>query len=219
MNNLMISNEILEMTSLQLAELTGKKHQHIMRDIRNEMDLLGDLGASIFGLVNYTDAKGELRPCYRFGKKGAMQLALKYDAVTRFKVIEKIEELEKLSNNKASYQIQDPIERAKKWIEEQEEIKKINETNKLLMHINKSYTSTEIAKECGFSSATALNKFLNSKKIQYKINNTWVLYSDYQTKGLDKIKEDVLDNGKVIYHRKWTQIGREFILNLVNNEA
>lgn len=52
------------------------------------------------------------------------------------------------------------------------------------------------------------------KKIQYKINDTWVMYSQYSNLGYEEIKQEVLDNGKVIYHRRITQIGREFILNL-----
>lgn len=35
--------------------------------------------------------------------------------------------------------------------------------------------------------------------------------------GYEDIKQEVLDNGKVIYHRKITQMGREFILGLFEN--
>ena len=50
--------------------------------------------------------------------------------------------------------------------------------------------------------------------IQYKVNKTWVLYSDYANLGYEDIKQEVLDNGKVVYHRKFTQSGRDFILEL-----
>lgn len=91
-------------------------------------------------------------------------------------------------------------------------------TNHILMHVNKTYTSTEIAKELGFRSAIALNRDLAEKRIQFKQNNTWVLYSDYANKGYVEIKQEALDNGKVIYHRRWTQIGREFLLRLYENK-
>lgn len=85
----------IQMTSLDIAEITGKNHQHVMRDIRNEIEKLGEeIGQSIFGQTTYSDSQRKQQPCFTFGRKGAMQLALKYDAVTRFKVIEKIEELE-----------------------------------------------------------------------------------------------------------------------------
>jgi len=87
----------LKMTSIELAEITCKQHAHIMRDIRNEIEALGD--ESKFGCIftesNYRDAYDREKPQYTFGREGAMQLALKYDAVTRRKVIIKLEELEK----------------------------------------------------------------------------------------------------------------------------
>jgi len=89
--------------------------------------------------------------------------------------------------------------------------------NAILTHVNKTYTMTEIAKELNLKSATELNKILAEKRIQYKINDTWVLYSDYSNLGYEDIKQEVLDNGKVIYHRRITQLGREFILGLFNN--
>lgn len=86
--------------------------------------------------------------------------------------------------------------------------------NAILMHVNKTYTMTEIAKELGLKSAIELNKRLAEKKIQYKVNETWVMYSQYSDLGYEEIKQEVLDTGKVIYHRRITQMGREFILNL-----
>lgn len=91
--------------------------------------------------------------------------------------------------------------------------------NAILMHVNKTYTMTEIAKELGLKSAIELNKLLAEKKIQYKVNETWVMYSQYSDLGYEEIKQEVLDNGKVIYHRRITQMGREFILNLFDSVA
>lgn len=91
--------------------------------------------------------------------------------------------------------------------------------NAILMHVNKTYTVTEIAKELGLKSAVQLNKMLAEKKIQYYINGTWVMYSKYSNLGYEEIKQEVLDTGKVIYHRRITQLGREFILGLFANAA
>lgn len=88
--------------------------------------------------------------------------------------------------------------------------------NAILTHVNKTYTMTEIAKELNMKSAAELNKELRDRHIQYKVNGTWVLYSEYSNMGYEDIKQEVLDNGKVIYHRRITQIGREFILSLFN---
>lgn len=86
--------------------------------------------------------------------------------------------------------------------------------NAILMHVNKTYTVTEIAKELDLKSAVQLNKMLAEKKIQYQVNGTWVMYSKYSDLGYEEIKQEVLDTGKVIYNRRITQLGREFILKL-----
>lgn len=89
--------------------------------------------------------------------------------------------------------------------------------NTILMHTNKTYTATEIAKELGFKSANALNKDLCDKGIQYKVNNTYVLYSNYADLGYVSIKQQILDSGKEVYNRHFTQDGRKFILDLYNS--
>ena len=86
--------------------------------------------------------------------------------------------------------------------------------NAILMHVNKTYTMTEIAKELNLKSAIELNNKLSDMKIQFKTNKTWVLYSKYSNLGYEEIKQEILDNGRVVYHRKITQTGRDFIINL-----
>lgn len=83
-----------------------------------------------------------------------------------------------------------------------------------LIHQNKLYTTSEIAKELGLKSANKLNQLLAEKKIQYKQNKTWLLYSKYADCGYVSIKQDILDSGHIIYDRKWSGAGRDFILNL-----
>lgn len=101
-----------------------------------------------------------------------------------------------------------------------EKLKRVEaeKTVNILTHVNKTYTATEIAKELGFRSAMALNKDLQNKKIQFYQNKTWVFYSKYADKGYVDIKQEVLDNGKVVYHRRFTQLGREFIIKLYDKK-
>lgn len=92
--NLLV-NESIKMTSLDIAEVTKKQHKHVLADIRKEIEELGDeIGQLIFRPSSYINSQNKEQPCYEFGKDGAMQLALKYDAGTRYKVIKRIEELE-----------------------------------------------------------------------------------------------------------------------------
>lgn len=91
--------------------------------------------------------------------------------------------------------------------------------NAILTHVNKTYTMTEIAKELNMKSAIQLNRLLAEKKIQYHVNGTWVMYSKYSDLGYEEIKQEVLDSGRVIYHRRITQMGRAFILDLLSGKA
>ena len=81
------------MTSLEIAELTGKEHNKILRDIRDEIEKLEKQGIraeTIFGLGEYLDKNNQSRPMYNLTKEGVLQLAARYDAVVRFKLIEKV---------------------------------------------------------------------------------------------------------------------------------
>lgn len=60
-------------SSLEIAELTGKRHDAILRDIRNLLNQ--GVNAHNFVEVEYTDKKGEKRPCYELTKKGCLILA------------------------------------------------------------------------------------------------------------------------------------------------
>src|SRR5690625_1505454 len=92
----LIKSTEIKMTSLDIANVTGKEHKNIMRDIRNEIEELGEeTSRLIFEQSTYTNERGREYPCYEFGKDGAMQLALKYDAKTRYNVIQYVEKLER----------------------------------------------------------------------------------------------------------------------------
>ena len=88
-------NELLSketMSSLQIAEITGKRHDAILRDIRHL--ITQGVNAHNFVEVEYTDKKGEKRPCFELTKKGCLILASGYDAKLRERIIDRWEELE-----------------------------------------------------------------------------------------------------------------------------
>lgn len=87
----------------------------------------------------------------------------------------------------------------------------------ILTHTNKTYTATEVAKEIGMRSAKELNKWLEKQHVQYKVNETWVPCAKYSNMAWFEIKQEEMDNGHIIYHRKITGLGREGILDLYNN--
>ena len=98
-----LMNKDLTMTSLEMAELTGKNHADVMRDIRSEMESLeldGFIGESIFALSSYINSQNKSLPMYSMGREGAMQIATRYSATIRRKVILRLDELEKLNTSR-----------------------------------------------------------------------------------------------------------------------
>lgn len=75
-----------------------------------------------------------------------------------------------------------------------------------------------IAKDYGWS-AKQMNRFLNDKGVQYKLNGTWLLYSKYADRGYTKTVTYAYDTYDGDAHAnvftKWTQAGRLFIYELM----
>lgn len=235
MNELQILNDEMSMTSLEVVDLINKfrkeegnmkslTHANFLKSVRKEIETLENVGISTkvnFYLSSYSDGIRNYT-MYKLSKAGIMQMLNKESALVRYKTQLYIEALENkiLEQNTPSYMISDPIKRAEQWIKEQKEKQLIEEQKKLieekhdnLVHTSKTYTTTEIAKELGFKSATALNKDLESKKIQYKVNGTWVLNSKFSEKELVNIKQSELEGGRIIYNRRWTGKGRDWLVN------
>lgn len=67
-------------TSLKIAELFGKEHKHVIRDIREKIlpNVSDDFNQSNFGLVDYRDGKGQYRPMYYLTRDGFTMVAMGY---------------------------------------------------------------------------------------------------------------------------------------------
>lgn len=90
---------VTQMTSLEVAEITGKEHKSILRDIRDEIEKLESqriFTEHIFVPSEYQDRTGRTLPMYILTREGVLQLAARYDAVVRFKLIEKVSQLAKV---------------------------------------------------------------------------------------------------------------------------
>ncbi len=160
---------------------------------------------------------------YRLAMKAKNETAEKFQALVADEIIPSIRKYDiYATDNIIDNILNNPdfgIELLTKLKEERAARVKAERKNAILMHINKTYTMTEIAKELGLKSATQLNRLLADRKIQYQVNGTWVMYSQYSNLGYEEIKQEVLDNGKVIYHRRITQLGREFLINFLSENS
>ena len=109
-------------------------------------------------------------------------------------------------------------ESGKRLVEMRKRAEIAENKNNLLMHSEKSYTITEIAKELGYNSAIEFNKLLHEDEIIFKQNGTWVPYSRYSKCGYFEIKQSILENEIVVYNLRVTQKGREFLLSRYSNK-
>ena len=145
----------------------------------------------------------------------------------------------------ASYQIEDPIERAKRWIEEQQHTRALEvqteqqaqticiQQKELTVAAPKvkyyddtlastdCLTTTQVADDLGIS-ARALNQQLSNAGIQYFQSGSWHLKGKYRewqlasTRTYNYIKGDGSTGTKV--NLVWNQRGKRFILALYNND-
>ena len=96
MNELMNIESRNTLTSLEVAQIAGKEHKNILADIRDEISKLGEeRGRLIFQQSCYTNLQNKQQPMFLLNYKGVLQLGARYNAETRFKLIEKIEQLQK----------------------------------------------------------------------------------------------------------------------------
>ncbi|EMC8351911.1 Rha family transcriptional regulator [Escherichia coli] len=112
-------DQLVSMTSVEIAELTGKEHYHVLRDIRK---MLEELNASKIGGVDeetYKDAKGETRTLYRLDRKHTFILVAGYSVQLRAKCYDYIQTLERrvlqLEDQKKRAAIQSANRRGVTW--------------------------------------------------------------------------------------------------------
>ena len=225
-NELTASTKENTISSREVAEMMEIRHDHMLDKIDkiNQVLLNRKIGSVDFWIESeYKDSTGRSVREYQVTKKGCELIAHKSSGekgiVFTVKYMERFEEMEKKLQKQLPGTYIEALEQLlaseKEKARVQLELKDEQHKNEMLMHFNKLYTTTEIAKELGIKSAAKLNKVLNDKGIQFKQNGTWVLYSDYSECGYVSIKQTLLENGHIIYDRKWTQEGRKFLLDLL----
>lgn len=199
------------MTSLQIAEITGKPHADVMKAIRKMEPAWSKINEGNFSLVEYKDKKGETRPCYSLNKEECLYIATKFNDEARAKLIKRWKELEE-QHQKPSVP-QNYLEALKSLVKaeeekqqlalenkkQQEQIVTISKTNMELgnkitemlpkvsyydkiLQSNATMTVTQIAQDYGMS-AMKLNKELEAMKIQHKVRGQWILYGKFLTGG------------------------------------
>ncbi|WP_449411387.1 phage antirepressor KilAC domain-containing protein [Methylobacterium komagatae] len=90
------------MTSLDIAERSGKRHDHVMRDIRVMLtDLHGEGGVPIFGDTYRHPQNGQNYPIFRLPQRECLILVSGYSVELRARIIDRWQELETEARNPA----------------------------------------------------------------------------------------------------------------------
>jgi len=238
MNSLKALSSTITIDSREVAEMVGKEHSKLLRDIRTYVNYLDE---AKIGLVDffinstYQDAKGEQRPGFLLTKQGcemvANKLTGKKGTLFTAKYVIKFNEME-AQQTPDSYMIVDPIARAKQWIEEQQQTQLLIEKNAVqeqliaeyepkityldeILNSKNTMAITQIAADYGMS-GQELNKILWNHEVQRKVGGQWVLYKKHMNNGFTKSKTYTNDTG-AYPQTKWTQKGRIFIHNLLES--
>lgn len=174
MNDLQILQAKGTMTSLEIAEITGKEHYNILRDVKDEISKLGTGRAElIFELSEYKDTTGRKLPMYIANVQGVLQLGARYSADVRYRLIEKVTKKE-VSQNYVNNDLID-LEKDRIKLEKSKILKELSQTilneryketlaiysanalyDEPILELpaieKKSYTATEIGKKLGITS-------------------------------------------------------------------
>ncbi len=169
-----------------MMEMTSKDgHANLMRKIEKIDEVLTSSKVTTLYYwfeSTYIDGKGETRKEYQVTKKGCEMLAHKSTGnkgiLFTHKYMERFDQMENhIKQQKDSYMIDDPIERAKRWIEEQQEKQLLAIQNEEMkpkalaydkfMEADGTYTTTNACKMLGLK-RNKVFEFLRENELVYK---------------------------------------------------
>lgn len=196
--------------SREVAEMVGKQHNELLKDIRRYAEQLGEgkiPQSDFFTESTYKSDRGKEYPCYNVTKKGCEFIAHKLTGVkgTEFtaKYINRFHEMEDAikahiptGNELIALAV---VEAQKLLAQKEEEIKQLEDSvqqmDKVITELtpkadyadrilssNDCMTVTQIAQDYGLS-AVSFNRILSRAGIQRKVGEQWILYAEYQGKG------------------------------------
>lgn len=243
------------MTSLQIAEITGKPHNDVMKAIRKMEPAWERVQEGKFSLmqeeVETNNGGHKMRPYYSLNKEECLYIATKFNDEARAKLIKRWKELEE-QHQKPSVP-QNYLEALKSLVKVEEEKQQLALENKQkdetiitiskanvelgnkitemlpkvsyydrILQSNATMTITQIAQDYGMS-AIAMNKELESMRIQHKERGQWILYAQFlkggyvHSRAVDIIRKDGRHDVK--YNTEWTTKGRLFLYEALKGKG
>ena len=219
-NNGFNTGNAQHMTSLEIAEVTGKQHKNLMRDIRN-MELAWE---KITGLKfelcekTYMMANGveKSQPFYQLTKRECLYIATKFNDEARARLVLRWEQLEHERCQQGA--VRKLLVSDMDVIKESENI--MGRELEVLNGDPKDYiTTTEIAKAYGLEPGDLIS-FLRDKKVLMP-RGRQRLTSQYAESGLAENRHcryySLRGELKESIYLVWTTKGAEFIHRLIEN--
>ena len=220
MNTLVISNtttntETQMMTSLEIAEVTGKQHKHLMEAIRKMEPAWVEVHGSKFRLMfrEVTIGNGAVRrePCYLLTKTECLYVATKFKDDMRAKLVLRWEELEREHQAKQPQQLALPS--PKKILALADDI--IGTGLRILNEpAEDTLTATQVAKTFNMTTFD-FNAVLRDMGIQYRRHGRWNLSDDLQGRGYTAerthVSYSLKGEKKVKVYMTWTLDGLRFL--------
>jgi len=224
-------------TSLIVAQVFGKEHNKVVRDIEN-LSCSSNFNAANFGVIEYTDSRGRIQKAYEMTKDGFSFLVMGYTGAKAGEFKERfINEFNKrelmLKDDdyilmRSQQILQKRVEMAEQKVRALEEknalqdaqlrqaAPKVRYVDEVLQSVN-TYTSTQIAKEIGMDAAK-FHKALKERKVMFYQSGTWMLTAKYQGKGYTKMRthQFTRNDGSVgtNSYTVFTEKGRAMIHNI-----
>ena len=198
------------MTSLEIAELTGKQHKDVMKAIRNMEPAWLKVNGRKFALVEYQDKKGELRPCYLLTKIECLYIATKFNDEARAKLVLRWQQLE-LAEQERRQQLCLPSPQKILALADEiigEQLQEMNEP------AEDTLTATQVAKTFNMT-VWDFNCILRDMGIQYRRNGHWNISDDLAGRDLVRLRTHISyslkGEKKVRIYMTWTMSGLRYL--------
>ncbi|WP_341679634.1 phage antirepressor KilAC domain-containing protein [Comamonas thiooxydans] len=210
----------ITMSSRDIAELTGKDHFHVMRDLRAMHGQLGDMfGGSIHPWIH--PQNGQTYDEYLLDKDTSLTLLLGYDPVARMKVVKRWQELEAQQAPK----LPQTMAQALRLAAEQAEQIEAQQEQLALAAPKAEYVDRYVAANgtLGFRQVAKLlnakepefRAFLEDSKILYRLAGVLTPYQNHIEAGRFSIKTGVNQvNEHAFAHARFTPKGVQWIAGL-----
>ena len=198
------------MTSLEIAELTGKQHNDILKAIRKMEPAWTKIAQGKFSLGSYADSNGQLRPCYQLTKTECLYIATKFNDEARAKLVLRWEYLErKEQESRQQLCLPEP----KKILALADEI--ISEGLHILNEpAEDTLTATQVAKTFNMRTLD-FNAVLRDMGIQYRRGGRWNLSDDLEGRGYTAVRTHISyslkGEKKIKTYMTWTMAGLHYL--------